>query len=112
MFAPLTGIGVAIAAWLAIGAIGLARPRDLRVVRVLFPLGAAVAVAQVGIAFVALGQSPETSVLPLGLPDLPFHLRLDALSAFFLLLLGSAARRHLALLRGLFPRRRRHVRPA
>ena len=29
-------------------------------------------------------------MLPLGLPDLPFHLRLDALSAFFLLLLGAA----------------------
>ncbi len=28
-------------------------------------------------------------MLPLGLPDLPFHLRLDALSAFFLLLLGA-----------------------
>ncbi|HZX40348.1 MAG TPA: proton-conducting transporter membrane subunit, partial [Myxococcaceae bacterium] len=29
-------------------------------------------------------------MLPLGLPDLPFHLRLDALSGFFLLLLGAA----------------------
>jgi formate hydrogenlyase subunit 3/multisubunit Na+/H+ antiporter MnhD subunit len=29
-------------------------------------------------------------VLPLGLPDLPFHIRLDALSSFFLLLLGLA----------------------
>ena len=29
-------------------------------------------------------------VLPLGLPDLPFHVRLDALSSFFLLLLGLA----------------------
>lgn len=28
--------------------------------------------------------------LPLGLPDLPFHIRLDALSGFFLLLLGLA----------------------
>jgi formate hydrogenlyase subunit 3/multisubunit Na+/H+ antiporter MnhD subunit len=28
--------------------------------------------------------------LPIGLPDLPFHLRLDALSAFFLILLGGA----------------------
>ena len=30
-------------------------------------------------------------ILPLGLPDLPFHLRLDALSAFFLVLLGGAS---------------------
>ena len=29
-------------------------------------------------------------MLPFGLPDLPFHLRLDALSGFFLLLLGAA----------------------
>jgi formate hydrogenlyase subunit 3/multisubunit Na+/H+ antiporter MnhD subunit len=29
-------------------------------------------------------------VLPLGLPDLPFHLRLDALSAFFLVVIGAA----------------------
>jgi len=29
-------------------------------------------------------------VLPLGLPDLPFHIRLDSLSSFFLLLLGLA----------------------
>ena len=35
--------------------------------------------------------APEVAVLPLGLPDLPFHLRLDALSAFFLLLLGAAS---------------------
>src|SRR5574341_237575 len=30
-------------------------------------------------------------VLPLGLPDLPFHARTDALSSFFLLLLGAVA---------------------
>jgi hydrogenase-4 component B len=30
-------------------------------------------------------------VLPLGLPQLPFHARLDALSAFFMLLLGGVA---------------------
>ncbi len=34
---------------------------------------------------------PQSLVLPLGLPDLPFHLRLDPLSAFFLLLLGAAS---------------------
>ena len=30
-------------------------------------------------------------MLPLGLPDLPFHLRVDSLSAFFLLLLGATS---------------------
>ena len=37
-----------------------------------------------------MGAVAQTIVLPLGLPDLPFHLRLDSLSAFFLLLLGAA----------------------
>ena len=30
-------------------------------------------------------------MLPLGLPGLPFHLRLDALSAFFLMVIGAGA---------------------
>ena len=87
---PLTGIGVAVTTWLVIGAIGLVRPGDLRLVRVLFPAGAAVGAALAGIALGALAGGIETAVLPLGLPDLPFHLRVDALSAFFLILLGSA----------------------
>jgi formate hydrogenlyase subunit 3/multisubunit Na+/H+ antiporter MnhD subunit len=49
-----------------------------------------VAVAVVAGVFLATGQVPETIVLPLGLPDLPFHTRLDPLSAFFLLVLGLA----------------------
>ena len=88
---PLGALAVAIAAWLAIGAVGLLRPRDLRVVQVLFAAGAAVALAVAGFAFAALAAGPEQLVLPLGLPDLPFHLRLDALSAFFLILLACAS---------------------
>src|SRR6185369_3133488 len=34
---------------------------------------------------------PEQVTLPLGLPDLPFHLRSDGLAGFFLLLLGSVS---------------------
>ena len=88
---PLALIGIAATAWLAIGAAGLIRPRSLRAVRTLFPLGAVVGVAIAVIACVALALPPESAVLPLGLPDLPFHLRVDALSAFFLVLLGSAS---------------------
>ena len=40
-------------------------------------------------AFAAIAAPAQVRILPLGLPDLPFHLRLDALSAFFLLLLGT-----------------------
>jgi hydrogenase-4 component B len=82
----------AIAGWIAIGAAGVLRPHNFFIVaRVLFPLGAALALVVAVTAGVALAGGAETAVLPLGLPGLPFHLRLDALSAFFLLLLGSAS---------------------
>jgi len=82
----------AIAAWLSIGALGFIRPRSLAYVsHGLFPLGAAVGLALAVVALLALGVVPQSKVLPLGLPDLPFHLRLDSLSAFFLLLLGAAS---------------------
>ncbi|HEY4379111.1 MAG TPA: hydrogenase 4 subunit B [Acidobacteriaceae bacterium] len=80
-------------AWVALGIVGLPTPRGGRLVaRVLFPLGAVVCllVATVAAIFLLTGQPAQTQVLPLGLPDLPFHLRLDALSAFFLLILGVA----------------------
>ena len=82
----------AIASWIAIGAAGVLRPHSFFIVaRILFPLGAAVCALVATAAGLALVAGPETAVLPLGLPGLPFHLRLDALSAFFLLLLGTAA---------------------
>jgi formate hydrogenlyase subunit 3/multisubunit Na+/H+ antiporter MnhD subunit len=74
-----------------IGAAGLARARALPLVRTLFPLGALVGLFIAAVALLALGRPPEVAVLPLGLPDLPFHWRVDALSAFFLILLGLAS---------------------
>ena len=79
-----------VAAWLGIGFAGLVAPRHVGyVTRLLYPLGAAVGLGVAAVAFSALASAPQVAVLPLGLPDLPFHLRLDALSAFFLLLLGG-----------------------
>jgi len=76
--------------WLALGLAGVFHPRNLHLVsRVLFPLGALGALALAAAALDALGGATQSLVLPLGLPDLPFHLRLDSLSAFFLLLLGT-----------------------
>jgi formate hydrogenlyase subunit 3/multisubunit Na+/H+ antiporter MnhD subunit len=76
--------------WLALGVAGVFFPRNLPLVsRVLFPAGALGALALAAAALNALGGESQSLVLPLGLPDLPFHLRLDPLSAFFLLLLGS-----------------------
>ncbi len=90
MMHALPLIVAAIIAWLAIAALGIARPRNLVYVgRVLFSAGAAVGIALAIVAFVAIGDLPQSTVLPLGLPDLPFHLRLDSLSAFFLVLLGA-----------------------
>jgi hydrogenase-4 component B len=88
----LGGVLLLIVAWLVIGAIGVARPRRLGLIaHVLFPASAAVSVALGAIAVIALPGSPQAAVLPLGLPDLPFHVRLDALSAFFLLILGAGS---------------------
>ncbi|MGE5640749.1 MAG: hydrogenase 4 subunit B [Clostridia bacterium] len=79
-------------AWLAVGAAGLAAPGSVRLAaRVLFPAGALVGLALAAVALTALFAPAQTAVLPLGLPDLPFHARLDALSAFFLLLLGAVS---------------------
>ena len=89
---PLDLVIAAIVAWLVIGTLGMVRPRRLAFVsHLLFPLGAAVGLALAVVAFFAIGVLPQSTVLPLGLPDLPFHLRLDSLSAFFLLLLGAAS---------------------
>ena len=92
MINALSLVLAAIVAWLAIGALGLARPRSLIYVgRVLFTAGALIGLLLAIVALLAMGQVAQTVVLPLGLPDLPFHLRLDALSAFFLFLLGATA---------------------
>jgi hydrogenase-4 component B len=80
------------AAWLAIGVAGLAALHRFHVVaRVLFPVGGAVALAIVAAALPAAWAAPQTLVLPIGLPGLPFHFRLDGLSALFLMVLGGAA---------------------
>jgi hydrogenase-4 component B len=80
---------VLLAAWGAIGIAGLARAHSIEFVgRLLFPLGALVGFALALCALTSFALPPEQLVLPIGLPDLPFHLRLDALSGVFLMLLG------------------------
>jgi hydrogenase-4 component B len=81
-----------IAGWLVIGAAGLLLLRRMAIVaHVLFPLGAALGIALCAIGLDGAAGTPEVAILPLGLPGLPFHLRLDALSAFFLFVLGLVA---------------------
>jgi len=76
--------------WLLLGLGGLALQNTRLITQIIFPLGA---IGSLILAVAALGGLSEidTAALPLGLPDLPFHLRLDALSAFFLLLLGASS---------------------
>ena len=82
-----------IGAWIALGLLGIAALHKFALVaRVFFPLGA---VGGLVLAFASAraltsGQV-ESKQLSLGLPQLPFHLRLDALSAFFLLIIGIAS---------------------
>ncbi|MFZ5540301.1 MAG: hydrogenase 4 subunit B, partial [Pseudomonadota bacterium] len=65
----------AIAAWIAIGAIGVLRLHDFfTIARILFPLGALASLALAAAGAVAAFAGPQTAVLPLGLPGLPFHL--------------------------------------
>ena len=88
----IDGVLIVVAAWLAIGVAGIAALRNFPVVAyVLFPISALLGIVLAGIGLAALPGTPEVAVLAIGLPDLPFHLRLDALSAFFLVILGLAS---------------------
>ena len=83
---------IVVGAWLLVGAVGVLALRRLDwVAKVLFPVGGAFALVLFGVALSALFATPEVAVLPLGLPGLPFHLRLDALAAFFLMVIGAAS---------------------
>ena len=83
---------VVVVAWLLIGVLGVFALRRFRFVAVvLFPLGGALSLLLLGVGLSAAFSTPEVAVLPIGLPQLPFHLRLDSLSAFFLIVIGGVA---------------------
>jgi len=89
---PLNLVAGVILFWMALGLFGLLLQRRPRLITgLLFPAGAAGGVFLLLIGGYAMGDSSQTMVLGFGLPDLPFHLRLDSLSCFFLALLGSVA---------------------
>jgi hydrogenase-4 component B len=82
--------GVLYWVFLGFGALLLQRRRRL-LTGLVFPLGALGGLFMAGVGLVGLVAPASAVILPIGLPDLPFHLRLDALSAFFLVLLGGAS---------------------
>lgn len=89
---PLTACLALLAGWVVIGALGLLNPGSVAFAgRTLFPLGALCGLALAVVAAASLGTPTEQAVLPIGLPDLPFHVRRDALSSVFLVLLGGTA---------------------
>ena len=89
---PLDALLVLLLGWALIGFAGLLRPRSLPfVARTLFPLGALCGIAMAIVAALNLAAPVERINLVIGLPDLPMHMRLDALSSAFLFLLGAAS---------------------
>jgi hydrogenase-4 component B len=80
------------AGWLLVSVAGAFALRRLSLVsHGLFPIGGLLGLALFGLALAALMGTPEVAVLPIGLPSLPFHLRLDSLSAYFLMIIGAAS---------------------
>ena len=89
-YSPLDGTLVLAGAWLLLGLLGLAAPRNTTfVARVVFPLGALAALALLLNSLVGVAAPPQARELLIGLPDLPMHVRQDALSSTFLGLLGA-----------------------
>jgi formate hydrogenlyase subunit 3/multisubunit Na+/H+ antiporter MnhD subunit len=83
---------VVIAGWLLLGIGALLALHDTQfVARRLFPVGALLGLALAGVALAAVFEGPQVAELVIGLPGLPMHLRLDALSAFFLVVIGVGA---------------------
>jgi hydrogenase-4 component B len=81
-----------VAAWLLVGLAGvLALRRFTLVAHVLFPLGGVLGFALLVLALPGIFAHPQSVVLPVGLPTLPFHLRLDGLAAFFLMVIGGVS---------------------
>ena len=75
--------------WLILGVLGLISLRRTPLVaHMLFPAGAVFGILLFGLGLTGVFASSQELVLPLGLPDLPLHLRLDGLSSYFLAVLG------------------------
>ena len=89
---PLAGSLVAAVSWLAIAALALIPAGNAFFARhMAFPLGALAGLALAGFGLEAVWLPAAQMTLPLGMPDLPFHLRVDPLAGYFLMLLGSVA---------------------
>lgn len=89
---PLDASLLVAAFWSAVGGVSLllSRQRPFPLSWMFLPGALGGAVLSVS-GYLGLGARPESRTFPFGLPDLPFHVREDGLSAFFLLLLGAVS---------------------
>ncbi|PXW28440.1 hydrogenase 4 subunit B [Paraburkholderia caballeronis] len=91
-FPVIDGVLLVVAGWLALGVLGLAALRRTRAVaHALFPAGAALGLLLCALGLAGVFAGEQEVVLPLGLPNLPMHFRLDSLSGFFLAVLGMVS---------------------
>jgi hydrogenase-4 component B len=81
---------IGVLGWIGLGLAALFLRGSRALLGMLQFLGAGLALLMAGVGMTALLSPASAVVLPIGLPDLPMHLRLDALSGFFLVLLGAA----------------------
>jgi hydrogenase-4 component B len=90
---PLTVALCCVAALLGVGALGVALSRRASATRIVYGLCCGLCLLLFLAAAAPRGAAELTGVLPLGLPWIGAHFRLDALSAFFLAVvnLGGAA---------------------
>ncbi len=86
----LTALAAALGVYGAAAVIGVAGGRRALVPVYGLSALAAAATAVAAARFLAAGAAPESVVLPLGLPWIGAHFRVDALGAFFLFVVGSA----------------------
>lgn len=88
-YSPLSASLTLLAVWGLVGLAGLVRPRSVGLAgRTLFPFGALCGILLALVGLAGLTAPVEQRTLLIGLPDLPMHVRLDALSSVFLVLLG------------------------
>ncbi len=90
---PLLGLALGLAAaWVLVGLAALVRPHSTHWVALrVFPLGAVLCAAIAVVGLLGVFAAPQELALSLGASGLVLHWRLDPLSGFFLLLLGTSA---------------------
>jgi formate hydrogenlyase subunit 3/multisubunit Na+/H+ antiporter MnhD subunit len=90
--APLAGALACVVIWFVLGGLSLVPAAGASFARrAAFPLGALAGLALAAFGLRAIWEPAASATLLLGLPGMPFHVRLDPLAGFFLFLLGAVS---------------------